>query len=99
MFKRISAILALIIALAAVIVLPIQFDNYVAKASDLAFLDTRFELKLLSDEYFEIQKRVWALEEQCKVSCNSSVVNEIRILKLKLNSNLAEQARLRSKYK
>jgi hypothetical protein len=62
-----------IIAFAAVCGLVLGAITYFAKAEELEevreavrLVDTRLEQKIVMDQYFDVQKRKWALEERNK---------------------------------
>jgi len=56
--------LALIIAAAAVIGIVAGGLSYFAKAEDLQLVQMRLDQKIVADQAYDTQKRVWALEER-----------------------------------
>jgi predicted nucleic acid-binding Zn-ribbon protein len=66
MFKKVSAILALVIALAAVAGVVSKLDNRWAKADQVKKLELRLDQKIDADRINQVQQRIWTLEDRYK---------------------------------
>lgn len=81
--KKVSTILALVIALAAVAGIVSKLDSRWAKAAQVKQLEIRLDQKIDADRINQIQARMWTLEDRYK-SCDrmpQSVKEEYRTLK------------------
>lgn len=96
--KRISLILGIVLSLSALVGVIFGFDQRFAKSSEVEQVAMRLDQKILEDQKFNIQKRIWLLEDRCKKEhCSPEVMEEIRHLKQDLQRVTDKLKRLYNK--
>lgn len=83
--SKFQKILSIVIALAAVFSLGYKVQAIYARADRLVLVEMRLEQKILSDERFDKQRRIWSLEEQYKRHPEPETKEEIRMLQQEIH--------------
>ena len=69
-------IIGLVIAVFVMIGMIVGALNYLAKASDLQMVEMRLDQKIVGDQVFQLQERIWQLEDRNYGPCSSWVNSE-----------------------
>lgn len=59
-----SSAVAFLVSLATVVTFLYYIDDRWAKAKDLAYVEMRLDQKILSDRLYDLQQRLWMLEDR-----------------------------------
>ncbi len=98
--KNLHLTLGIVLSICALVGVVFGLDQRFAKSTDVEFIAMRLDQKILQDQYFDIKKRIWALETHCTnnpASCTHHVKEEIRLLKEDLKRIEDELKRLKHK--
>jgi len=87
--KRLSITLGIILSICALVGTVFSLDQRFAKTCDIEEVTEyarqvamRLDQKILQDQQFDLQKRLWGLEDRCKKEqCTQVQLNEIMNLK------------------
>ena len=81
-------IIGLVVAVFVMIGMIVGALNYLAKASELQLVEMRLDQKIVSDQIFQLQERIWQLEDRnyglCSTWTNKEDKNTYRKLQEKI---------------
>ncbi len=98
--KRLSLFLGIALSISALVGVIFGLDQRFAKSTEVEQVAMRLDQKILEDQEFGLQKRIWLLEDRCKKepsSCTPEVLEEIRMLKQDLQRVREKLKRLYNK--
>jgi len=64
-------IIEIIVAICVLVGMIVGGLNYLAKASDLQLVEMRLDQKIITDQIFQFQQRIWQLEDRNYGPCTS----------------------------